>query len=1089
MTLNSSKDHRLTFNIGCPKDDFKGVNGHDFIRFLCIQTYTDSLSTRPVHNESSTDFSYINVTRTFMRVSGVLQFLYVPFYVQSSDVTNRNDNDTIDDNCYDNGINDESHINQLRKLKLSHSKGLTCGHININGLRSKFTEICDLFTENIFDILFIGETKLDSSFTTAQFTLPEFKTHRADRNQNGGGIMLIIRSDIPCRRLKSYEDDVIEPIESLVVEVMVRKEKWLFICLYNPNFRYRHACCETIEKLCTRAQGDGFSMVSVLGDANINMTCKKDAKCLYDTMEICGLKNIIDKPTCFKSSDGTLLDVILTTSSKRFSSVINIDTGISDFHNLIGFITKIHVPRKKRHDIVYRSYKHFDDSHFRRDIAYAPYHVSEIFDEEEDIFWFHDKLISEVINDHAPLKKKRPIQNPVPYMNSKLRKAQHYKNMLRNKYFRRGRTKGLWESYRKSRNQCTKIKAISVQSYFDSRCNKSQHGNGNEFWNTIKPFMTDKSKTTLDCIMLDVNGVITSDPKIVCDTFNTYFCNVAQSIGITDALQNDDDICTILQSYNEHSSIKSIRSKVSFDERFAFHEVSECHTYKLLKNLNPKKATGCDNVPAKLLKLAAKEFSMPVTNLINSSIRTSIFPGQLKRAEVSPLYKSKDDLNRQNYRPISILSCISKLYERTYYDQLYSYFENIFAAMLSAYRPRYGCQHVLLKLIEDWKCALDNKCHIGAIFMDLSKAFDCISHKLLISKLHAYGVSNESCSLIMSYLCDRKQRVKLGQHKSEWARLSKGVPQGSILGPLLFNVFVNDLFYSLQEKCPLYNYADDNTLSMWGKTLEDVIRSLTESSVISIEWFEENYMQANPSKFQFFLINRTPEISHNEIEIRNEKIPLDVSAKLLGVHIDSQLNFDAHITKICTRVSLRLNAIGRISKYLDENSRMKLFHSFILSEFQYCNTVWHFCSRKNIIKMEKLHKRAMQIVLNDYQLSYTQLLCRMRRPSLYISRVKCIAVETYKCLNGLNPAFLSDMFHVNETRYNLRDPHKLIQPNVCTEKYGLNSFRYEGAKIWNQLPADIKSAPNLFCFKAAINAWPGPTCECRHCVLCSVNNI
>ena len=188
----------------------------------------------------------------------------------------------------------------------------------------------------------------------------------------------------------------------------------------------------------------------------------------------------------------------------------------------------------------------------------------------------------------------------------------------------------------------------------------------------------------------------------------------------------------------------------------------------MLKKLNPKKATGYDRIPPRLLRLASEELSRPITAIINSSIKTSHFPEPLKQAEVTPLYKSKDNLQRGNYRPLSILSTISKIYERTYYDQLYSFFHEVFNNMLSAYRPKYGCQHVLIKLIEDWKLALENQENIGAIFMDLSKAFDCIPHKLLLSKLHAYGVSEEACSLIMSYLHRRKQRVKIGNCRSQW---------------------------------------------------------------------------------------------------------------------------------------------------------------------------------------------------------------------------------------------------------------------------------------------------------------------------------
>ena len=294
--------------------------------------------------------------------------------------------------------------------------------------------------------------------------------------------------------------------------------------------------------------------------------------------------------------------------------------------------------------------------------------------------------------------------------------------------------------------------------------------------------------------------------------FNEYFCSVATQIGIDDKISETENLKSIIASYETHPSILSIKENAVHNDVFRLSLTTHTEVLKLLKRVNPKKATGYDNIPPKLLKIAATEFAYPIYNLINISINASHFPAQLKKAEVSALYKAKDSLDTTNYRPISILPSISKIYERIFYDQLYCFFNNIFTNMLAAYRPKYGCQHVITKLIEDWKTALDNKKNIGAILMDLSKAFDCIPHRLLICKLQAYGVLPETCELIKSYLQDRMQRVKMGPNRSEWKFLSKGVPQGSILGPLLFNIFVHDIFYCLGDTS-LYNFADDNTLS------------------------------------------------------------------------------------------------------------------------------------------------------------------------------------------------------------------------------------------------------------------------------------
>jgi len=223
----------------------------------------------------------------------------------------------------------------------------------------------------------------------------------------------------------------------------------------------------------------------------------------------------------------------------------------------------------------------------------------------------------------------------------------------------------------------------------------------------------------------------------------------------------------------------------------------------------------------------------------------------------------------------------------------------------------------------DWRKALDNNEYIAAILMDLSKAFDCLPHDILLSKLNEYGLSEPATSFIQSYLTNRKQQIKVGNIVSSWAGIGKGVPQGSILGPLLFNVFIN-IFYFIQ-KSSLYNYADDNTLSFHSPDFNEVITVLQNESNILIDWFRINKMQANPDKFQAIAVGKKSFSKNPIFKIGDSSITCDETVKLLGIDIDYKLNFEDHIGNICKKAGRQLNILKRIGNHLNKLNKLTVF--------------------------------------------------------------------------------------------------------------------------------------------------------------------
>ena len=362
--------------------------------------------------------------------------------------------------------------------------------------------------------------------------------------------------------------------------------------------------------------------------------------------------------------------------------------------------------------------------------------------------------------------------------------------------------------------------------------------------------------------------------------------------------------------------------------------------------------------------------------------------------------------------------------------------------------------------------------------MDLSKAFDTLNHELLIAKRHAYRFGRESLMLLLSYFSNRWQRTKINTSFSSWTELLQGVPQGSVLGPLLFNIYLNDLFFYLD--CNVCNFADDTTSFVCNENLDFVLGELEQNSNIAIDWFLSNYMKMNSDQCYLLVVGH--EFEQIWAKIGTDLIWESNSVKLLGITIDNHLKFDKHISLLCAKATRKLSALARISYYLTFHQKRTLIKGFFESQFRYCSLTWMSHSRKSNNKINLLHERALRMIYNDQISSFQELLDKDNSFTVHHFNIKSLslAIEMFKAINNIVAAIIGNLFTTYHS-YNLRSKSKFVVPSVHTVHNGQNYMQYHGPLFWNMIPGYIKDSETLDIFKDKIRKWKPINCPCCLC--------
>ena len=478
--------------------------------------------------------------------------------------------------------------------------------------------------------------------------------------------------------------------------------------------------------------------------------------------------------------------------------------------------------------------------------------------------------------------------------------------------------------------------------------------------------------------------------------------------------------------------------------------------YNSLIHLKQTSARGLDGLDAKILKLSAPVIAESLTYIYNLCISKNQFPKAFKAARVIPIFKSGDRSYPVNYRPISILSTVSKPLENHINKNILKHFNHfdLFHPNQSGFRANHSCHTALTNLVDQWISNINNNKITGVLIVDFAKAFDVIDHSLLLRKLKIYGFSSSALMLISSFLSERKQVVSADGFNSNLSPVNYGVPQGSVLGPILFCIYINDLPLSVNTLCEMF--ADDTTLHSSDHKVSKISSVLQESLDQLLEWSELNHMSLHPKKTKYLIVTtrqKRQNLSDNSTSlfINGAKIEEVDQHKILGVVIDNNLSWSSHISMICNILSKKVFQLSKIKHFLNLNCRRSFFNAYVESYINYASTVWDSASEKTLKPLQSLYRRAIKlIILKSSSLTvsdYKNLNILPIKMKLKFNK----ALFMFKIMSGFAPPSLRGKFVTNSNRHIQR----VIVPLPRIDLFK-TSFTYSGGCLWNELLSSLK---------------------------------
>ena len=1000
-----------------------------------------------IHNQENCIFNPFDIDEMLEKQSDLLQCdPDLNFYNNYQCIQNIQNCSYYTDLSFNNKIDD--HILNKDCLGLIHfnirslAKNYRSADVFLSSLNFKFTVVAFSETwlnENNYDCYCLPGYVLESRFRT---------------NKCGGGVSLMIRQTV---KYKVREDLILfsHAIESLFIELKGDKNIIIGV-IYRPPGGNIEDFNDTISGIIDKLKLEK-KLLYLLGDFNINLI-NSDSHIptseFLDLLYSVSLIPLINRPTRITTNTATLIDNIFCNDVidlKHFNGIFCND--ITDHYPVFSLNLGTYTEQTQQYFIKSRKVNKSTISVFKEKLSNIDW--SNIMQNQSAQCAFTDfyQSITGLYDTTFPVTNVQiRYSNKKPWLCQNLKKSIRLKNKL---YViqRKHPTAVNIAKYKRYKLILSKVLNKSERDYYQNLI-EANRSDAKKTWKVIKDILC-KSQNDHINNTFNINNTPVSDPHIIANSFNKFYVNIGPSLSQKNSQTYDIQPTDYIMRNIPHS--------------IHLYEVSENELIKIIKNLK-NSSHGPDGIRTDIFKETYQLFLSPLLHLLNLSIKQGYFPNELKVARVTPIFKGGDPMEIKNYRPVSILNIFSKVYEKVMYSRLFDFLNknNVLYNLQFGFRNKYSTSAALIYLVDKIMTALDKGEFVIGTFVDLSKAFDCVNHDILLEKLHKYGIRGIAHAWFSSYLQNRSQYVVFDNVNSDKLNIVCGVPQGSILGPLLFLIYINDLENVSQKVIPVM-YADDTNLFMSGTNVSDMSLIVNDELTKIMKWMKINKLSVNIEKTNYMIFRKKRKQLPNNIPrlcMDGTSIKKIDTVRFLGVKLDENLSWINHIAHVKSKIARGIGVISKARKYFNTRVLVSLYYSLIYPHLIYCVEVWG-CAHKTYLKpLQTLQNRIIRVInclrnrtnVNEF---YKKL------KILQISQIYvfCTGLFVFKYRKGMLPDVFQSYFQYQQHQYNTRNLLRSFEIPLYNSSFAKMRIKYLGVKIHNNLIKCIEWNNSYHTFK------------------------